>query len=124
MRVFFDIRHLYYMPQYIPVYEKLNEEGVNCEFILYRQEDLNDVLLNYSDSHNLTYRCVNDCQQARDIYLGLKPDWIIFGNAFEDLKEILLSSFPLSVTFKFSISIVGLYNEFPLFLIIILSIDL
>lgn len=88
MRVFFDIQHLYYVPQYLPVFKKLESKGVKCEFLLYRQEDLNDVLLNYSDRHNLTYRCVNDCQQARDVYLDEKPDWIIFGNAFEDIEEI------------------------------------
>lgn len=88
MRVFFDIQHLYYLPQYLPVFEQLKKSGITCEFILYRQDELNSVLVDCSEKHNLTYRCVNNSQQALEVYLSEKPDWIIFGNAFNNVKEL------------------------------------
>jgi hypothetical protein len=88
MRVFFDVQHLYYLPQYLPVYDELTKAGVTCEFILYRQKELNTVLLDYSNKYGLVCGYVNNCHQAREVYLKEKPEWIVFGNAFDNIKEI------------------------------------
>ena len=35
MNVIFDTQSLYYLPQYIPVYKKLLEKGVESKFVFY-----------------------------------------------------------------------------------------
>ena len=88
MNVFFDIQHLYYLPQYIPVKDALEKGGVNCHFILYNQKELQHVLISCVEKENLSYTLVNNSDEARTIYLDKKPHWIIFGNAFNDLDTI------------------------------------
>ncbi|MFT6920695.1 MAG: hypothetical protein ACJA2G_003347, partial [Cognaticolwellia sp.] len=88
MRVFFDVQHLYYLPQYLPVYNELTEMGIDCEFILHRQTHLNDVLDAYVKTHKLSYFWANDKAEAHNIYLTEKPEWIIFGNAIDGLEKI------------------------------------
>ena len=88
MRVFFDIQHLYYVPQYLPVKDELESRGIRCEFILYQQELLNDVLLKFVKDNCLNFTWVKNSDEARHLYLAEKPEWIIFGNAFSDVKEI------------------------------------
>jgi len=88
MRVYFDILHLYYVPQYLPVKNALEAKNIECVFILYQQEHLNNTLESYVKNHNLNYVWVNDRKEAKKIYLEAKPEWIIFGNATDDLNEI------------------------------------
>jgi len=88
MRVFFDIQHLYYVPQYLPVKDELAARDIECEFILYQQELLNDVLLNFVKDNQLKFTWVKNSDQARQLYLKEKPEWIIFGNAFDDIDLI------------------------------------
>ncbi len=88
MQVYFDVQHLYYLPQYLPVYDELNKRGVNCVFILYRQEHLNDTLESHINTHQLDYIWAEDKGDAKQIYLDKKPEWIVFGNATDDLDEI------------------------------------
>ena len=78
MRVYFDILHLYYLPQYLPVKNALEAKNIECIFILYQQEHLNNTLESYVKTHNLNYIWVNDRKGAK----------IIFGNATDDLNEI------------------------------------
>ena len=88
MNVFFDIQHLYYLPQYIPVKDVLEKSGVHCHFVLYNQKELQHVLINYVENEKLTYTTVANLNEARELYLHTKPHWIIFGNAFHDLERI------------------------------------
>jgi len=88
MNVFFDIQHLYYLPQYLPVKSALEERGVHCHFVLYNQKQLQEILISCADKESLNYTCVEDSHEARTLYLNKKPEWIIFGNAFNDLAEI------------------------------------
>ncbi|NQZ87022.1 MAG: CDP-glycerol glycerophosphotransferase family protein [Colwellia sp.] len=92
MNVFFDIQHLYYLPQYIPVKDALEKNSVRCHFILYNQNQLQKVLINYVENEKLNYTLVNDSSEAKALYLDKKPHWIIFGNAFHDLEKIHQSS--------------------------------
>jgi hypothetical protein len=92
MRVFFDVQHLYYLPQYLPVYNELTKIGIDCEFILHRQTHLNDVLDTYVKTHKLSCFWANDKTEAHNIYLTEKPEWIIFGNAIDGLEKIHCAS--------------------------------
>lgn len=88
MRVFFDIKHLYYLPQYIPVSTALSKQGVDCLFVLYRQEDLNEQLEHAIAVQGLNYVKVLNERQAKELYVNERPDWIIFGNAINHLDKI------------------------------------
>lgn len=88
MRVYFDILHLYYVPQYLPVKNALESKSIECVFILYKQPHLNKTLEDYVKKHNLNYLWVENRKEAKKIYLEAKPEWIIFGNATDDLNEI------------------------------------
>ncbi|NQY35160.1 MAG: CDP-glycerol glycerophosphotransferase family protein [Alteromonadaceae bacterium] len=88
MKVYFDIQHLYYVPQYLPVKDELTARGIECLFILYKQDLLDDVLINYINANKLAYQCVESCEQARELYIEQRPDWIIFGNAFKEIEAI------------------------------------
>ncbi|TWX68457.1 CDP-glycerol glycerophosphotransferase family protein [Colwellia sp. C1TZA3] len=88
MRVFFDIQHLYYVPQYLPVKDALEAKNIQCIFILYQQEHLNNILEDYVKTHGLDYLWVNNREDAKRTYLEAKPDWIIFGNATSELDDI------------------------------------
>lgn len=92
MRVFFDIQHLYYVPQYLPVKNALEKQQVECVFILYKQEYLNDVLKSYVERNNLKHTWVSNEGEANAIYQAEKPFWIIFGNARDNLDKIHLHS--------------------------------
>lgn len=92
MRVLFDVQHLYYLPQYLPVYEELSKMGVQCEFILHQQNSLNDTLIKYTKEYQLVCYWVNNKEQAKEFFLKIKPEWIIFGNAVNDLEEVHIAS--------------------------------
>ena len=88
MNVYFDVQHLYYLPQYIPVKNALEKAGVTCHFILYNQKELQDILISCVEKEKLSYTLVSNVDEARVLYLDKKPHWIIFGNAFNDLDII------------------------------------
>jgi CDP-glycerol glycerophosphotransferase (TagB/SpsB family) len=88
MNVFFDIQHLYYLPQYLPVKDVLEKNSVSCHFILYNQKQLQDILINYVENEKLNYTLVNNSNEAKEFYSNKKPDWIIFGNAFHHLENV------------------------------------
>jgi len=88
MNVFFDIQHLYYLPQYLPVKKILEQNGVYCHFVLYNQHELQPTLINCVEKEQLNYTIVENTTKARELYINEKPHWIIFGNVFEDLIKV------------------------------------
>jgi len=92
MNVYFDIQHLYYLPQYLPVKNALEAQGVDCHFVLYDQKELQHVLINCVENEKLTYTTVANLIEARELYLNKKPHWVIFGNAFHGLDKVHLNS--------------------------------
>ena len=43
VRVYFDTQHLFSLPQYLPVAEKLTNAGVECIFVLYPEEGFDEL---------------------------------------------------------------------------------
>lgn len=88
MQLIFDVLHLYYLPQYLPVYnELLKEHGNEAIFVFYHGRH-DEVINKLIQQQNLNYKWVNNEQQARDFYTKTAADWIFFANAFSYLKEI------------------------------------
>lgn len=86
MIVIFDVLHLYYLPQYLPVLTALKQQGVDVRFVFYRQLDpeLNQVCEKVIQDENLQAIWVENWTSALDYYLEAKADWIVFGNAVKD----------------------------------------
>ena len=88
MNVYFDIQHIYYLPQYIPVKEVLEARGIQCCFVLYNQAELQSTLIRYAENEKLNYTLVENTNDARKLYIDAKPSWVIFGNVFSELDII------------------------------------
>jgi hypothetical protein len=86
-RIFFDIPHTYYLPQYAPVIRILLERGVECHGVLYHDND--DALKEMAASGlGLELHWANSKNEALALYAKQTPRWVIFGNDFEQLKSI------------------------------------
>jgi hypothetical protein len=88
MKVIFDIKHLYYLPQYLPVIEALNQLNIKCNCLIHHQELPIEAYKPYLTKNKLSYSFIQNDDDARKYYLSEKPDWIIFGNSFDELNEI------------------------------------
>ncbi len=89
MNVYFDVKEFYYLPQYMPIQEVLNKLGVATTFVMYGKEGGDVGKLVPSE---ISTRWVEGEQEARDVYLESKPDWLIIGNSFDRLEEVHLNT--------------------------------
>lgn len=87
MHLIFDVLHLYYLPQYLPVYHQLIKQGVKAEFVFYHGAH-DDLLTHIITSEDLSSSWVANAQEARDYYLSTRANWIIFANSFAFLDSI------------------------------------
>lgn len=87
MKVIFDVRHLYYLPGYLPVYQELIQKGHEVTFVFYfsNNDDLQNKII---DQYNLTTTWVESSEKALDIYKDKTIDWVIFGNRYKFLKVL------------------------------------
>ena len=87
MKIVFDVQHLYYLPQYLPVIDVLKEFTQEIKLIGYKSNDsiLNKIVKKSFDDTGLEYEIVQDWKEALSNYLIDKPNWIIFGNAVSNL---------------------------------------
>ncbi|PAJ75698.1 CDP-glycerol--poly(glycerophosphate) glycerophosphotransferase [Pseudoalteromonas sp. NBT06-2] len=90
MKILFDVKHLYYLPQYMPVYQELLKKNVECRFIFYNQEDesLQYVCQNVEKQEKLPVYWVSSWGNAFEYYQKEKADWIIFGNAVDNIHQL------------------------------------
>lgn len=90
MNVFFDVREMYYLPQYAPIVAILKGKGVSVTLVVYLTEGHIDY---QADLVSKVCPCtpvewVVDEGQARNFYVEKKPDWLVIGNSFESLSLI------------------------------------
>ncbi len=90
MNVIFDVKHLYYLPQYLPVYAELKTRNVECIFLFYKTDskDIDTVNKKVIENENLYAHWANTWQDALDYFTNIKADWIVFGNSVDDLEQI------------------------------------
>lgn len=85
MKVYFDVKEPYYLPQYTPVAKILENFGANCVFVFYKKQG-NAFQQEIERSYHVVW--VADEHQARQRYLADKPDWLVIGNYFQNLEQI------------------------------------
>ncbi|MFQ3248215.1 MAG: CDP-glycerol glycerophosphotransferase (TagB/SpsB family) [Glaciecola sp.] len=79
--VHFDLPHLYYLPQFMPVVQVLRNSGAELSVTLYADSDALNITKESVANEGLSYVIVDDEKQALEHYRSSKPDWIVFGNA-------------------------------------------
>jgi len=92
MKVIFDVKHLYYLPQYLPVYDELTRRGIVCEFVFYHDNMLDNVISEVVKNQGLKASWMSCWLNALAYYQQQSPDWIIFGNEVSDIDDIHLQS--------------------------------
>ncbi|TLU67408.1 CDP-glycerol--poly(glycerophosphate) glycerophosphotransferase [Thalassotalea litorea] len=87
MYVLFDVLHLYYLPQYLPVQQKLAGQNVKTAFVFYRSIH-DEIMEQIAHDNDLEYTWVEDDKEATSFYLQEKADWVFFANSFAHLDEL------------------------------------
>jgi len=89
-KIYFDVPHLYYLPQYLSVLDELKKHSVSCCLVFYTPK--NKILKSTAEQiiRDSGWKTVwvDNCQAAKDFYKKESPNWIIFGNAVNDIEEI------------------------------------
>lgn len=87
MKVIFDTKSLYYLPQYLPVHNELFKLGIDTTFVFY--EDIHDdIISKIANDHGLSFKWVRSDLEAADFYQAEKADWVFFANTFAYLDEL------------------------------------
>ena len=84
MRVFFDALELYYTTQFTPVWAALRARGCECRLVHYqnRESEL-DALRRAFHALDVESVEVATKEEGLELYRSEKPDWILFGNAYD-----------------------------------------
>ncbi|MDN3651953.1 CDP-glycerol glycerophosphotransferase family protein [Thalassotalea ponticola] len=87
MKVFFDVLHLYYLPQYLPVHQELQKRGIDSQFVFYHGA-FDHVLEHVINEEQLAVHWVDNDKQALEVYVQHQPDWVFFANSFDYLEQL------------------------------------
>lgn len=87
MHVIFDVLHLYYLPQYLPVYHELKKHQCQVEFVFYHSIH-DDIIKGVIAQEQLSAQWVSNESQATEFYLSQQADWVVFANAYPHLDKV------------------------------------
>lgn len=88
MFIVFDTLNVYYIPQYMPVIHELTLRGHIVKMVCYSNKNDQDVLAKTFDEVGVECIWVSNTQEAEQVYVTIKPDWIFFGNEFPHLNSV------------------------------------
>jgi len=91
MRVFFDLPHLYYLPQYAPVWRELRARGIEGLAVVHRGGDEATKQASLEELE-LPHRWVQDGEEAMGVYAEQAPEWVVFGNDVSGLERLAAST--------------------------------
>jgi hypothetical protein len=88
MQLIFDVLHLYYLPQYLPVYHQLiKSKNGTAKFVFYHSIH-DEIIKDIIEQEKLDHIWVENEVQALSFYQTEKADWIFFANAFPHLNSV------------------------------------
>lgn len=85
--VYFFAEHLYYLPQYAPVYWQLRAEGVDCRSFALNNEKNSPLIHASNESLGFTTTLISQSAWL-DLVRHERPDWCVFGNAELALDQL------------------------------------
>lgn len=88
LQVAFDVLHLYYLPQFEPVWRELVARGAECLLVLHVGDEGAVALRAAAARAGVPAREVGDDRAAAQLYASGDFDWVVFGNDFP-LLEVL-----------------------------------
>ena len=90
MKVYFDVLHLYYLPQYLPVLSAVETRQGEAVFVFYKQQDpqLMQAMHRAIEQYQLNVYWLESQEQTLDFYQNSDADWVIFGKAFEHIEQL------------------------------------
>lgn len=88
MVIYFDVKELYYLPQYLPVFHQLIDRGYQKIVFVFHHGKFDQQVQEIIEANDLISKWVQNDTEARDLYIHYKPNWIFFGNSFPYLEEI------------------------------------
>jgi hypothetical protein len=88
MKVIFDTKHLYYLPQYEPMHRELVSRGHDCVFVCHGGGNEQRLFSQQVQQLDAEIIWVADDEQALQHFRRLVADWIVFGNRNSYLDEI------------------------------------
>lgn len=87
MKVIFDTKSLYYLPQYLPVHNELAKLGIKTTFVFYESIH-DDTIKKIASDNELVSIWVADEEAATAFYEKERADWIFFANSFPYLDRV------------------------------------
>ncbi len=90
--IFFDVQELYYLPQYLPVFNELKKNHNFSIKFIFHQSKFEKTVKNIILKEQLPHHWVNDKNEALKFYLDEKPTWIFLGNTFPELDKVHINS--------------------------------
>ncbi|GLX79555.1 hypothetical protein tinsulaeT_28950 [Thalassotalea insulae] len=88
MKIIFDVLHLYYLPQYLPVYHQLLKSNAGSAIFVFYRGIHDDIINSIIAQESLDYIWVDNEQQAVEFYQKEKADWVVFANSFPHLSLV------------------------------------
>ena len=80
LTVTFDTQHLYYLPQYLPVADKLRQQGVDCDFTVYGDDMQVEITRQAITDAGFRYQELDNKKSALARYASSQSNWVVFGN--------------------------------------------
>lgn len=88
MKVIFDTRNIYYLPQYLPIYRELVKRGHEVGFVCFHNKTDEAVATQIFDRLGFSPVWFDDREQSIEYYLEQKADWIFFGNRVDMIEKL------------------------------------
>jgi len=83
----FDVPSLYYIPQYRPVLEELQNRGHRASLLIHENPEQQSLIDTFCEESTLPWHTIT-ANKVLGFYNTEKPDWIIFGNSFSQLNQL------------------------------------
>ncbi|GHF85135.1 CDP-glycerol glycerophosphotransferase family protein [Thalassotalea marina] len=88
MKLVFDVLHLYYLPQYLPVYRELLKQNAGTATFIFYHGVHDEIIKEIIQQEALDHVWVSSCEQAIEYYIQHQADWIFFANACDHLEQV------------------------------------
>lgn len=88
MLVVFDTVNVYYLPQFTPIIDVLQSKGHQVKLVCYQNKNRKATFEEVVAKLGLECHWVANEKEALDAYIDLQPAWVVFGNAFNYIKEL------------------------------------
>lgn len=88
MKLVFDVLHLYYLPQYLPVYRELLKQNAGTATFIFYHGVHDEIIKEIIQQEALDHVWVSSCEQAIEYYIQHQADYVFFTKACNQLKII------------------------------------